>query len=675
MNLTTSRRFLLTAAAVLAAVAFTYSNHFENALQFDDLHVIRDNIFVRSLENVPRFFTDPVTQSLKPENRNWRPLVMTTVAIDYWLGGGLRSTFYFHLSTFLWFLLQLVLMYFLYAGVLERVRPDPRNFWIAWFAAACYGLHPVMAETVNYIVQRAETLSTVALVAALVVYARFPQHRARGYYLALFAVATLAKAPALVFPLLLLAYVILFEESVSGAGLRAALRKSVPSFAMALPLVWLQRAMTPSTFLPANRSTAEYVLAQPYVILRYFRSFFWPTQLCADSGLGQTSNPPALAIAAGFLFLAALLAGIYYTARRLPLRPIAFGLVWFLIALAPTSLFPLGEMENDHRMYFPFVGLMLAVVWAGSLLLLRGPLWEKRRSVVLAGLACLLLVSALGVRQRNEVWRTDETLWRDVIEKYPENGRGLASYAMALVERQQFQAAVPYLQRSVQILPQNPYNESGLGVALAALGRNAEAEPHFHRAIELRTADAGMHFYYARWLYQQARTEEAASEALTSLHWNPSYMHSRYLLLQIYAEHGLWQDLQSFAQQSLAVNPGVPIVPRARALERQLASEIAVTEEVVRSQPSPENFLSLSSGYHRAGRYADCIAAAQQAIRLQPGFAEAYSNMAAAYASLQQWDNSIAAAREALRLKPGFEFARRNLEFAAAQKAAAGSAR
>jgi len=534
VSLAPLRRFLLAAAIVLAAVAFAYSNHFENALQFDDFHVINDNMFVRSLGNIPRFFTDPVTQSSKPSNRNWRPLVMTTLAIDYWLGGGLKSTFYFHLSTFLWYLLQLALMYFLYAGLLERVRPDPRNFWIAWFAVACYGLHPVMAETVNYIVQRAETLSTVALIAGLVVYARFPRQRKRGYYLALFAIATLGKAPALVFPLLLLAYIFLFEESVSWTGFRAALKKCVPSFAVALALVWLHRAMTPATFQPTSHPAADYLLAQPFVVLRYVRSFFLPTHLSADTDLGLSWWPSPVAAAAGFLFLAALLSGVYYTARRALLRPIAFGLLWFLIALAPTSLFPLAELENDHRMYFPFVGLMLAVVWGGSLLLLRRPLPERHRSLALAFLVCLLFVCALGVRQRNAIWRTEETLWRDVVEKSPGNARAFTNYALALMDRRQYPAALPYLERAYQLLPGYPLTSASLGIALGELRRDAEAEPLFRRAIELDPRDAEMYFYYARWLGDRARSEEAVKMLMISISRNPTYMGSRYLLMQIY---------------------------------------------------------------------------------------------------------------------------------------------
>jgi protein O-mannosyl-transferase len=58
----------------------------------------------------------------------------------------------------------------------------------------------------------------------------------------------------------------------------------------------------------------------------------------------------------------ALLLAAFWAMKRREHRPIAFGIFWFLGALAPTSLFVLSEVENDHRMFFPFVGLMFSVV-------------------------------------------------------------------------------------------------------------------------------------------------------------------------------------------------------------------------------------------------------------------------------------------------------------------------
>ena len=661
----------LIAALVLCAVTLTYSNHFENCLFFDDFHTVKDNVYIRYLGNIPRFFTDATTFSVEPANRSWRPLVTTSLAIDYWLGGGLESTFYFHLSTFLWFLVLLVLMYLLYAQIMERVRPHPHNPWIAWFAVAWFGLHPAMAETVNYIIQRADLLSTLGAVAALVVYARYPQRRRSGLYLIPFVLGVLAKAPALAFPLLLLAYVFLFEERLSVRGLWAAARKSAPAIAVGLLLAWLSSAMTPKSFVGTNQPAYGYLITQPFVALRYFRSFFLPTHLSADSDLRVLPSVLRLEALAGFLFLAALLWAVWATARRSHTRPISFGLVWFVVAMLPTSLYPLSDVENDHRMFFPFVGLMLAVTWAGSLMLLRRPFRDHRWSTA-AGLACLLLLCALGTRGRNEVWHTERSLWRDVTIKSPRNGRALMGYGSILLDQGDSAAALPYFERANALRPNDSRIEINLGIANGELNRDAEAERHFRRAIQLDPKEPDPYFGYARWLNSRARSEEAAAALSTALALNPSLMGARYLLLRVYAEHGLWGPLKSFAGECLKLAPEDPVVLRYLGMERQLEVQVARAEALAQSRPSPDNFLELSSLYHQVGRYQDCIAAARQALRLRPDFAEAYNNMAAAYASLGQWDQTIRAASEALRIQPDFQFARNNLEFARSQKNKAG---
>jgi tetratricopeptide (TPR) repeat protein len=140
------------------------------------------------------------------------------------------------------------------------------------------------------------------------------------------------------------------------------------------------------------------------------------------------------------------------------------------------------------------------------------------------------------------------------------------------------------------------------------------------------------------------------------------------LLLQIYAEHGLWGPLKSLADESLKLAPNDPGVMSFLRMEQEVAGRVAYAEAQARSRPSPDNYLELSILYHQVGRYQECIAAAKEALRLRPDFAEAYANLAAAYASLGQWDQTIRAAGEALRIKPDFQFARDNLEFAKARK-------
>ncbi|RYE46763.1 MAG: hypothetical protein EOP48_21680, partial [Sphingobacteriales bacterium] len=76
-------------------------------------------------------------------------------------------------------------------------------------------------------------------------------------------------------------------------------------------------------------------------------------------------------ILAGVIFVILLVIAIFRTSVKKETRPIAFGLIWFAAALLPTSLAPFAEVTNDHRMFFPFIGLALSVVTFTSLRLIK----------------------------------------------------------------------------------------------------------------------------------------------------------------------------------------------------------------------------------------------------------------------------------------------------------------
>ncbi len=513
-------------------MGLTYANHFHNSFHFDDFHSVTQNAAIRDLSNLSKFFTDPATSSSLPTHRSWRPLVTASLALDYRLGHG-YSPLVFQASTFVWFLAQLACMFLLFSAILRRVFAPGQATCAAWFAVALYGLHPAMAETVNYVIQRAEVISTCGVVAGLALYARFPGLRRYAIYLAPVIVGLLAKPPALVFPLLLAAYEFWCEDSGS---LARAFRKSIPAFALAAAFVALQLVMTPKTLVTGGQPHS-YWITQPYVAFRYFTSFFLPLHLSADTDLAAFEKFWTLEVVGGFVFLIALIYAIAALSRIPAIRPIAFGLAWFLLALVPTSAFPLAEVENDHRMFFPFVGLTLAATTAGALLLNNARRRETRAAAAVA-LACLLLLLALGTRRRNEIWRTDETLWQDVTVKSPRNGRGWMNYGLTQMSRCNVVLALRLFEHAEMYAPSYSLLEINLGIANAALNRDAAATSHFLRAIALDPQSADVYFYYGRWLFTRGRIAEASGLAKKAVALNPSFLDADELLRKISAALG-----------------------------------------------------------------------------------------------------------------------------------------
>ena len=210
----------------LFAVFGAYANSFHNGFHFDDFHTVVGNPYIREWRNIPRFFTDATTFSVLPANRTYRPFVSMSLAMDYALGHG-YNVVWFHVSTFLIFLMQLALMQALFRRILDAVMSDPRNDLIATVAVAWYGLHPVIAETVNYVIQRGDIFSTFGVVAALTMYATLPRLRKTGLYLLPFAFALLSKPPALVFPGLLFVYLVMFEPERKNRYGRALLAAEI----------------------------------------------------------------------------------------------------------------------------------------------------------------------------------------------------------------------------------------------------------------------------------------------------------------------------------------------------------------------------------------------------------------------------------------------------------------
>lgn len=644
--------------AAVAAICFAYANSFQNGFHFDDFHTVVDNPWIRSLHNIPRFFGDASTFSVLPANRTWRPLVTTSLAFDYWLGHGLNPVF-FHLGTFLVFLLQLVAMQVLFRVILDRTLSSERNWLVSTVAALWYGLHPAMAQTVNYIIQRGDIYSTCGVVAALALYARLRDLRRTGLYLLPFVAAMLSKPPAIVFPVLLFVYLALFEAP-EDRPLRFAALRAIPAAAVGVALMVLEAAMTPKTYAPSTLSTYSYCITQPFVLLRYFGSFFLPIHLNADTDLKAFSGLTANALW-GFLFLAVILAAAWLFARHRSTRPIAFGLLWFLIASLPTSVYRLSEVENDHRMFMPFVGLVLAVTWAGYLCLTRLAAQHGRRILPAASLGLLILLGgyAWGTHLRNRVWRTDESLWLDDVQKCPHNGRGLMNYGLTQMTQGRYLVARDYFQRALLHTPNYPALEINLGIVNDALGLEAEANRHFQRALLLAPGDDQAHFYFGRALLQNGQFPEALAQLQIAFRLNPSRLDTRDLLMQTYADNGDIAAAQALAQQTLALVPGDAAA--AAFLKKPRG-------------PDANDWINVSLHLYQQKNYLACLETARRALALQPNSALAWNNIGAAYAGMEQWSSAIDAEKQALRLKPDFVVARNNLADDQRRQVRAGSA-
>lgn len=653
---------------MLVCCAITYSNHFNNDFHFDDYHTIVNNAYIRDMRNMPLFFKDGSTSSVLPANQSYRPVVTASLAIDYWLGGGYNVIF-FHLTNFLLLLLQGVGMVYLFRRIFDIARPDPNNIYFAISASAWYLLHPAIAETVNYIIARSDMISTVFIIVSFLLYIYSPFCRKTGLYLIGVVIGALAKPPAVMFAPMLLLYILLFEEGLGLSDIfkrenfkkagRGMLR-SVPAFAVCAVVYQVTGKLTPKTWVPGGHSAIQYLITQPFVILHYFYMFFLPAQLSVDTDWTLLNSIWDIRFFAGCVFILVMLFIAVITSRRQHLRPISFGICWFFLALIPTSsIVPLAEVLNDHRMYFPFVGLMLSVCWAIRLAI--GSYLPAYRKAVITVFAVMLCCYAYGTWQRNRVWYSEESLWRDATIKSPGNGRAWMNYGVAQMSHNELKGAEYSFTKANDYMPGYDLIYVNLGILKQTENDTAKAEQFFKTAVGINPNDSDPWYFYARFSNAQNKFGDAVSCLKKAMAISPGNLRTQLLLMDIYQKTADWTELQQLVRYSQKIFPGNADIANYANMARQNASEADLEARKLAGSPNAAGYIDLSLAYYRGGQYAKCIDACKKALALKPGYDLAYNNICASYNKLQQWDKAIQAGEEGLKFNPNNTLLKNNL--------------
>ena len=243
------------------------------------------------------------------------------------------------------------------------------------------------------------------------------------------------------------------------------------------------------------------------------------------------------------------------------------------------------------------------------------------------------------------------------------------NYGLTVMGRGDFNGALELFKRAEIYTPDYAILKLNMGIDYGALGNDAAAEAKFREALELSPGNSQCFFYYARYLKERNRISEATALLKQAITMNSSYADPRYLLMEIYSEQGDAINLRALAQETLQIYPGDTTAAQFLASGPHPASQAQAVPAPVPADPkTPEDFLTLSLNYELTGRHEECIAAANQALKLRPGYAEAYNNIAAAQQSMGHWDEAIQASQEAIRLKPDFQLAKNNLAWELNQK-------
>ena len=650
--------FAAAAIACTLLVVGAYSNSLDSAFHFDDSHVIENNLYIRSLKNVPRFFADASTFSSIPSHGSYRPIVSTTLAIDHAIGGGLGPR-QFHRTQIALLLVLGALLAVFYERLLRGAGPGSARM-VALGAAALFAVHTANTETLNLISARSEELAVLGVAGAFLIHIALPRLRWTGLPLVAMTIGALAKVHAVMYGPLLFVYAWLWSPADRARQkTRDAFRESWPALAATAVVYAFVRRMDTPEWTGGGTDRLAYAWTQPFVWLHYARLFFLPIGLTADSDWSVFPHWYDTRAIAGYLFVLVLFAIVSRTWRSPAGRPIAFGLLWFAIALAPTSsVVPFSEVMNEHRVFFPYVGLTLAVVWA-AMLAVRRVAGGEARQTRLAVAAAVAVLAALGVStwSRNRIWQTEETLWRDVTEKSPANGRGLMNYGLTRMRQGDYAGARASFVKAAALLPNYSTLEINLGIVAGALGQRGDADAHFRRALEL-AQDADGHFFYARWLAEAGRGPEAIPHLRAAIATSRGYVEARHLLMRLAAAADDEATVAATAADTLALDPA----------DAAAAAYARGDGPMAAGTPTAAGAMNAGLAALAAGRHGEAAELFRRAVRLDPRSADGWNNRGWAQLQLGFAAPAAASFEHALSIDPSSERVRNNLALARAPR-------
>ncbi|HEU4718051.1 MAG TPA: tetratricopeptide repeat protein, partial [Bacteroidia bacterium] len=384
-----------------------------------------------------------------------------------------------------------------------------------------------------------------------------------------------------------------------------------------------------------------YLQTQAWVIAHYLYTFFIPNQLSADTDWTLITNMFDLRILAGAGIIIALFITAVQLSGKNETKGISFGIAWFFIALAPTSsIFSFAEVLNDHRVFFPFIGLVFAVA-SIAMLILEKTEQQGKNIPVRAGLSVfavvLLLAHAAGTHERNHVWSSGETLWKDVTEKSPDNGRGWMNYGLSLMAKSDYDGAIDCFNRGLKTYPYYSYLYINMGIAENGRKNTEAAEKNFRYALSLDSLNPESYYYYGDFLVQHERMDEAKAILEKGKTVSPQH-------------EGINNLLSLFANGTVHTRLDMAI-------------------DAAQKNPTADNYVLLSLAYYNDGQYAQSAGAALKAAAINPAYANAWNNACAAYNKMGEFDEAIAAGQKAVQLAPTDALSKNNLAFALSQQA------
>jgi len=654
----------LAVGALLLAIIAAYHNSIYGPFTFDDFGSVQYN------QKLHQF-----TSALFPSNHSGlagRPVASLTFALNHALDGE-NVEGYHVINVAIHLAAALVLM-----AVLRRSLLLPRlasRFGagaqtLAFAIALLWALHPLQTESVNYIIQRTESLMGLCYLLTLYGFIRGAQAGQAGGWWVFASVTCLlgagskeiiATAPLLIF---------LYDGILLSGSWRAAWREHRAGY-LGLALTWL--VIAGQVFLIDRGNVGagygvsrfDYALTSCRSLMLYLKLSLWPHPLILDYGIGIVHHlrevwPQALGVIA---LTGATLCGLW---RR---SPLGLAGAWFLFILAPvSSVIPvLGQPTAEHRVYLSLAAVITVVVLALHALL-------GRLSLVICGL--LALGCGWLTVHRNEDYRTTAVLWADTVAKCPLNARAHLNHGSAISATNTRDAVAEY-RKAIALDPDYAEPHLALGMYCARdPAQHSLAIAEYQAAVRIRPTLAGTHVALGNLYFKQpGQFPRAVAEYRAALRLDPDAAEVHHNLANALKRLPAGHDeaIREY-QTALRLNPNLPEVhfELANTLADepgQFAEAAQEFEAALRLKP---DYLLCHYNYalllaHTLGHTADAIAHYEAAIRQQTTLVPARYNLGRILSrDRSRIREAIAHFEAILKLEPDHTGAQRLLEKARA---------
>lgn len=487
------------------------------------------------------------------ECANWHPLTWISLELDATLYGG-RSAGRFHLTNLLLHVASTVLLFL----VLESMTGAALR---AAMVAGLFALHPAHVESVAWVAERKDVLSTLFWMLTMAAYVGYVRRGGWRYSLVMLCLALglMAKPMLVTLPFVLL----LFDFWPLGRAERASWRRLTLE---KIPLFLLVLASCVITYY-AQRSGRAVMSFQEYPVperianaivayARYLGMAIWPVAQAIYYPHPHITLMSWRVLGAGLLLVVLTLFALA-VARRWPYVPV--GWFWYLGALVPViGLVQVGGQGlADRYTYIPLIGIFILAIWAIADLASTARI--PRGLTAAAGLAVLARCAMLTSIQVG-YWADPIRLWT----------------------------------RALEVTGENDVAHSNLGIALVNQHRPGEAAEHYHKAIQISPGYTQAHINLGSLLADQGRLQDAASEFSEATRLNPASVTAKLGLASALLKMGQADQAESVFLQALALDPDLEQAHIGVGIARMMR------QETVRALESFSDAIKIDGGQAQA---------------------------------------------------------------------------